>query len=123
MTRLTGTVKFFDDARGFGFVCPDDGSGDVFVHRSDLDESCRGDADPTLAADQPVSFEIITTAKGARAKRVSVATMGDPGDRCANGISITASSNRVRGRTSVAAFRDEIAYWQETRAQTEELKR
>ena len=48
MNRITGTVKFFNTAKGYGFVQPDDGSKDVFVHvtalqRSGIQELTEGD--------------------------------------------------------------------------------
>ena len=59
----TGTVKFFNTTRGFGFIAPDDGSKDVFVHisaveRSDLDYLVEG---------QKLSFEIEQEARGPKA--------------------------------------------------------
>lgn len=50
-----GTVKFFNDTKGFGFIAPEDGSTDVFVHISALERSgIRG-----LAEGQKVSFELV----------------------------------------------------------------
>jgi cold shock protein len=50
----TGTVKWFNPAKGFGFIQPDDGSKDVFVHISAVEKSGLG----TLAENQKVSFEV-----------------------------------------------------------------
>jgi CspA family cold shock protein len=50
----TGTVKFFNPARGFGFIQPDDDGGDVFVHVSALARAGMRD----LMAGQKVSFDI-----------------------------------------------------------------
>jgi CspA family cold shock protein len=50
----TGTVKFFNTAKGFGFIQPDDGSKDVFVHISAVERSGL----PGLNEKQKVSFEI-----------------------------------------------------------------
>jgi cold shock protein len=50
----TGTVKFFNTQRGFGFIAPDDGSKDVFVHISAVERAGLG----TLRDGQKVSFEI-----------------------------------------------------------------
>ncbi len=51
----TGTVKFFNETKGFGFIAPEDGSTDVFVHISALERSgIRG-----LAEGQKVSFEVV----------------------------------------------------------------
>ncbi len=49
-----GTVKFFNVARGFGFISPDDGSRDVFVHISAVERAGLG----TLSENQKVSFEV-----------------------------------------------------------------
>jgi len=49
----TGTVKFFNTAKGFGFIHPDDGSKDVFVHISAVEAAGLG----TLSENQKVSFE------------------------------------------------------------------
>ncbi len=50
----TGTVKFFNTSKGFGFIRPDDGSKDVFVHISAVERSGLG----TLSENQKVSFEV-----------------------------------------------------------------
>ncbi|MGH8647695.1 MAG: cold-shock protein [Burkholderiales bacterium] len=50
----TGTVKFFNSSRGFGFIRPDDGSKDVFVHVSAVQAAGLG----TLSENQKVSFDV-----------------------------------------------------------------
>jgi CspA family cold shock protein len=50
----TGTVKFFNTTKGFGFISPDDGAKDVFVHISAVERSGLG----TLSEKQKVSFEL-----------------------------------------------------------------
>ncbi len=50
-----GTVKFFSTERGFGFITPDDGSKDVFIHISEVERAGLG----TLHEGQKVSFEIV----------------------------------------------------------------
>ena len=52
----TGTVKFFNSQKGFGFIAPDDGSRDVFVHISAVEKAGMR----TLMEGQKVSFEIVT---------------------------------------------------------------
>ena len=51
----TGTVKWFDPAKGFGFIQPEDGSKDVFVHVSAVEQAGMG----TLNEGQRVSYEIV----------------------------------------------------------------
>ena len=62
----TGTVKWFNEAKGFGFITPDDGSRDVFVHQSEIQmEGFR-----TLSEGQAVEFEVEEGPKGPAAKGV-----------------------------------------------------
>ncbi|SMN12015.1 Cold shock protein CspA [uncultured Candidatus Thioglobus sp.] len=62
----TGTVKWFNEAKGFGFITPDDGSKDVFVHFSAiLDDGFR-----TLNEGQKVSFNVEDGPKGPQAQSV-----------------------------------------------------
>jgi CspA family cold shock protein len=62
----TGTVKWFNETKGFGFITPDSGDGDVFVHFS----SIQGDGFKTLQEGQKVTFEVENGPKGAQASNV-----------------------------------------------------
>ncbi len=65
----TGTVKWFNEAKGFGFIAPSDGSADVFVHFSAIE----GSGFKTLAEGQAVSFDVENGPKGPQASRVTSA--------------------------------------------------
>ncbi len=64
---MTGTVKWFDDAKGFGFITPEDGAKDVFVHHS----ATNGSGFKSLAEGQRVEFETQSTPKGMAAANVT----------------------------------------------------
>ena len=67
-TMPTGRVKWFNNAKGFGFIIPEDESEDYFVHYS----SIVMDGYKTLKAGQTVSFEMIDGPKGTHAVNVSL---------------------------------------------------
>ena len=64
----TGTVKWFDDTKGFGFITPQDGSKDVFVHHSAIVSS----GFRSLAEGQTVTYEVKNGPKGPQAANVQV---------------------------------------------------
>ena len=65
---VRGKVKWFNDAKGFGFITPDDGSKDVFVHHSAIEaQGFR-----SLAEGQAVEFNIVDGQKGPAAEGVRV---------------------------------------------------
>lgn len=65
----TGTVKWFNESKGFGFISPADGSKDVFVHYSAIE----GSGFRTLVEGQQVTYEVQQTPKGLAAANVSAA--------------------------------------------------
>jgi len=62
----TGTVKWFNESKGFGFISPADGSADVFVHFSAI----QGNGFKTLAEGQTVTYEVEKGPKGPQASKV-----------------------------------------------------
>ena len=62
----TGTVKWFNDAKGYGFITPEDGGKDLFVHYT----SIAGDGFKTLAENAKVEYEAREGAKGPEATNV-----------------------------------------------------
>ncbi|MCB9849934.1 MAG: cold-shock protein [Phycisphaerales bacterium] len=63
---MQGTVKWFNDTKGFGFVSPDDGSADVFVHHTAI----VGEGFKTLQEGAKVEFEVTQEPKGPKASNV-----------------------------------------------------
>ena len=64
--RITGTVKWFNDEKGFGFITRDDGEKDVFCHHSAIEE----DGFRSLAEGQKVEFDVVQGQKGPAAEKV-----------------------------------------------------
>jgi len=65
--ELTGVVKWFSNQKGYGFITPDNGGKDVFVHHSAI----NGEGYKTLAEGQKVKFQIANTEKGDQASNVT----------------------------------------------------
>ena len=65
--RTTGTVKWFNDSKGFGFITPEHGQKDCFVHHS----SIQGAGFKTLADGERVEFDMVAGQKGPAAENVT----------------------------------------------------
>ncbi len=65
--RMTGTVKWFNDSKGFGFITPEDGSKDCFVHHTAI----QGSGFKTLAEGERVEFDVVQAQKGPAAENVT----------------------------------------------------
>ncbi|BCG03000.1 MULTISPECIES: cold-shock protein [unclassified Paraburkholderia] len=65
----TGTVKWFNDAKGFGFITPDDGGEDLFAHFSEI----KSEGFKSLQENQKVSFDVKMGPKGKQAANIKPA--------------------------------------------------
>ncbi|HSU82875.1 MAG TPA: cold-shock protein [Thermoanaerobaculia bacterium] len=65
--RITGKVKWFNDSKGFGFITPEDGSKDCFVHHSAI----QGSGFKSLAEGDRVEYDIVSGQKGPAAANVT----------------------------------------------------
>ena len=71
----TGTVKWFNDAKGYGFITPDDGSEDLFAHFSAIQmDGFKLDGFKSLKEGQKVTFEVTQGPKGKQASSIQSAT-------------------------------------------------
>jgi CspA family cold shock protein len=68
MTTQTGTVKWFDDGKGFGFITPADGTKDLFAHHSEI--RTPGTGFKSLAEGAQVEFEVKQGPKGLQASNI-----------------------------------------------------
>ncbi len=66
MSRITGTVKWFNSEKGYGFISRDDGEGDCFVHHSAI----QGEGFRSLNEGQRVEFAVVQGQKGPAAEAV-----------------------------------------------------
>jgi CspA family cold shock protein len=67
---IIGTVKWFNDSKGFGFITPENGQKDVFVHHSAI----QGEGFKSLAEGDRVEFDVVDSAKGPAAQNVKKAS-------------------------------------------------
>lgn len=68
MSTLTGTVKWFDEGRGFGFIAQDGGGKDLFAHFSEI----QSEGYKSLSENQRVEFEVKEGQKGPQAAKIRV---------------------------------------------------
>ena len=74
--RATGKVKWFDDAKGYGFITLEDGQSDCFVHHTAI----VGTGFKTLAEGESVEFDMVQGQKGPAAENVQRVGAGESGD-------------------------------------------
>lgn len=88
----SGTVKWFNNAKGFGFILPENGGEDLFAHYSSIEM----DGYKTLKAGQPVEFEVVKGDKGMHATHIRLAAAnGQPANATPVASSAIGSANNT----------------------------
>ncbi len=90
----TGTVKFFNTIKGFGFITPDDGSKDVYVHSSAVERSDLGD----LTEGQKVSFDVEQSVRGPKAVDLAPVEEAAPEEVAAEEVASEEAPEEVAAR-------------------------
>ena len=88
----TGTVKWFNDGKGFGFITPEDGSKDAFVHHSAIQ---GGDEFKTLNEGDRVQFDVVQGEKGPAAENVTRVDVDKPSQPAGDATALDESGNEV----------------------------
>ncbi len=96
----TGTVKWFNNAKGFGFILPDEGNEDVFAHYSAI----QMDGYRTLKAGQAVDFEISQGEKGLHA--VNIRVISENASDSTSAPSVTEETNPSHSAESKSSSSD-----------------
>ena len=91
----TGTVKWFNNAKGFGFILPESGGEDLFAHYSSIEM----DGYKTLKAGQMVDFEVIQGQKGMHATNIRVSNSESPNTSSKASTSTQNRSENSQSRT------------------------
>lgn len=95
----TGTVKWFNDAKGFGFIEPEQGGGDVFAHFSAIQmEGFR-----TLKQGGKVTYELVQGPKGQLAQNIRPVEGAEGGDELATPVGIPLMAEALAGQQQAAA--------------------
>jgi CspA family cold shock protein len=101
-----GTVKWFSEEKGFGFIKPDDGSEDVFVHHSAI----SGSGFKSLEEGEKVTYEVTQGRKGLQAANVSIGGSSRPDIRGTEDLRVPLEVGAA-GRVLAEQFDPDELYW------------
>jgi cold shock protein len=101
-----GTVKWFDDEKGYGFISPEDGSEDVFVHHTGI----AGSGFKSLEEGEKVTYEVTQSRKGLQAANVSKDSSGPEPRRTTQYLKVPLDVEGA-GRALAEHFDPDDLYW------------
>ena len=110
-----GTVKWFNDEKGYGFITPDDGGEDLFVHHTGI----AGSGFKALEEGEKVSYEVTQGKKGMQAVSVSKGSAGRPSSRSTEEFLRVPPDVEGAARVLAERFDPDDLYW----AMVEEVRR
>jgi CspA family cold shock protein len=108
--RTTGTVKWFNDTKGFGFITPANGEKDCFVHHSAI----QGHGFKTLAEGESVEFDVVQGAKGPPRRTSSSSAAKRRVGRSGRDVALNSSNEKkpapIAMRSGPASFGELVSY-------------